>query len=336
LKIIKNINYQKIAENAVKKYPIQNCKIKYISHNENIIYQIIDNKSSKKYLLKIHYPKFKVFQDCRQDREVIYSELIWLEALCNDTEITFQMPIRSKQDNLVETFFSDELQQEINCSMLSWLEGKQFSRDNDSEETSEKLGILQATLHNHSQGWNFPVSLKRPFLNIELFDKYIEDLKPGIENHLLSSEYYEIFKKIIKMINSSIIHNGKDKKFFGIMHTDMHKGNLLKYKDEIRLIDFSFTKIGNYLFDTAICISNIQPRFFDSFFEGYISLRTLPKNFKEVIEAYFLGSIIGSISFMIHKPDCRDWLNRNLKRIAIDYGLKFLNNESFLFKLKEY
>ncbi|MBN1936854.1 MAG: phosphotransferase, partial [Anaerolineae bacterium] len=41
----------------------------------------------------------------------------------------------------------------------------------------------------------------------------------------------------------------------GVIHADVHKGNLLYQAGEIRLIDFGFCTVENFMFDLGICLS---------------------------------------------------------------------------------
>jgi Ser/Thr protein kinase RdoA (MazF antagonist) len=117
----------------------------------------------------------------------------------------------------------------------------------------------------------------------------------------------------------------------GIMHADTHKGNMLHHDGEIRLIDFSFCAVGNYMFDLGICFSDMKESLHRAFLEGYQSLRALPDDHQRLIEGFFVGSMVGTFSHWVANPRAQEMLAVKVPQIARDYAAKFNRGEYFWF-----
>jgi Ser/Thr protein kinase RdoA (MazF antagonist) len=151
-----------------------------------------------------------------------------------------------------------------------------------------------------------------------------------LDGRIRASDYTELKKSISLLIG---MMNGldEDSQEHGIMHADTHKGNMLYNDGKIRLIDFSFCAIGNYMFDLGICLSDMKPELHEFGLQGYQSVRQLPHNYQRLIEGFFVGSIVGTFSFWVPNPNTQDILIRKVPQITRDYALKFNQSEHFWF-----
>jgi Ser/Thr protein kinase RdoA (MazF antagonist) len=111
----------------------------------------------------------------------------------------------------------------------------------------------------------------------------------------------------------------------------MHKGNLLIHQGHIRLIDFSFCAFSDYMFDPAICLSDMRQDLHPAFFKGYQSLRSLPAGYQRLVEGLFIGSMVGAFSYWVPNPQFSSLLLRKVPQITQAYAVKYLHGGHFWF-----
>ena len=103
------------------------------------------------------------------------------------------------------------------------------------------------------------------------------------------------------------------------------------HQGKIFLIDFSFCAFGNYMFDMGICLSDMKPELHSSCLNGYQFIRNLPENYPQLIEGYFMGSVIGTFSFWVSIPHFQEILVERVPKIVNQFARKFNQNERFWF-----
>lgn len=321
--------FERLVANICEDYFEGDCRFCFIRHNENMTFRVStgDNSDeSNNYLLRLHYPLNPIYIDKRQQLPQILSELQWLKALSRDTGIQLQHPICNKSQQMIGRYPFVRSQPKVTATMLSWLPGQQLNHDALTEEIATEIGQLQAMLHQHASQWSLPNNFQRPTLDQHSRD-YLASIYPGIKKGLFSKQHYTNLSLMLDKLIDNLPINNKEPQLTGIIHGDLHKGNLLRTDSGIRPIDFFSCKLGNYLYDTAVTLLNLKARFHPSYFEGYRSIRPLPPNAIPLIESYSLLAIIATIASLVHDPKGHHWIKRHIDTIAIVNGNKYLNNE---------
>lgn len=135
---------------ALADYHLDETRVTFIRHHENITFQVIDQKRLEIYLLRLHKPINENFIGIRQQPAAIASELLWLEALHRDTPLIVQQPVRNVKGELVTTLHLE--MDSIPCSLLRWIEGGAFLQDTARAPIiAEALGEVVAQLHDHAR-----------------------------------------------------------------------------------------------------------------------------------------------------------------------------------------
>jgi Ser/Thr protein kinase RdoA (MazF antagonist) len=215
--------------------------------------------------------------------------------------------------------------------LLSWVDGKPYTRELETEKTAYRIGTLLATLHNHASRWKIPKGFKRPRRDKKYFENMLSGIMPAVKDGRISLADYSELSRSISLLIDMISQLDEGQQFYGILHADTHKGNMLYHEGEIRLIDFSFCAFGNYMYDLGICLSDMKEELHRFCLQGYQSLRELPENYQQLIEGFFLGSIVGTFSFWVPNPNAQEILARKVPQITRDYAAKFNQGEHFWF-----
>jgi Ser/Thr protein kinase RdoA (MazF antagonist) len=319
--------FTEIAQEALKEYNLNNVPVIYLNHSENVTFQVIRPGGSSS-LLRIHEPVVPALGDHGANPSVVKSELLWLEALRQKTDLPIPRPIRNRRGHLV-TRITFKREQRFNCTMLEWLEGEAYERDFESAETATQIGIIVGKLHQFASQWYLPAGFVRPRRDITYFQKAFQTLAPAVEDKRISYKDYKCLETSLGLLTGMMQTLRRSHQTEGILHGDLHKGNFLYRAGEIRLIDFSMCCTGNFMFDLGICFSDMNPALHPFFLEGYRQYMHLPFNYAFMIEAFFIGSMLGTFSFWIDNPAAQEDLVRKAPLIAQDYAAKFNRDERF-------
>jgi Ser/Thr protein kinase RdoA (MazF antagonist) len=151
--------YDYIAKAALDQYDMAQGERYFLGHSGSVTFCI--KTQDEKFLLRIHRPISTLQGDVWQRSQVIESELLWLAALHNDTEVVVQEPVRNLQNRWVTQVLADETGQVFYCSLLHWIDGNILNGQRTPEQ-AHQLGLLLARLHQHSSQWQLPENFVRP------------------------------------------------------------------------------------------------------------------------------------------------------------------------------
>jgi Ser/Thr protein kinase RdoA (MazF antagonist) len=152
--------FDEIAKQVLENYELLEPRPTFIRHSDNITYKVT-TANSETFLLRIHVPVTSAMGTHGANFDMVNSEVTWLLALGQETNLTIQKPIRNQSGAFV-TCLPKEDGSTINCTLLSWVDGKPYTRELETEKTAYRIGTLLAKLHNHASRWKIPKGFKRP------------------------------------------------------------------------------------------------------------------------------------------------------------------------------
>ena len=321
--------YERIAKAALNQYPIVPEKLQFLGHSENVTFCV--EAVEEKYLLRIHQPISGLKDDIWQRPDVIESELLWLDALHRETNVTVQEPVQNLQGGWVTQVLVDDTQDVFSCSLLRWIDGC-TSDTRRTAQQAHQLGSLIAQLHRHSSQWELPENFVRPTFDENSLRTALESLYPAVSHGLISPENYRLLTLTTQKIDSMMktLGQAQDIWGWGLIHADLHEGNYLFHNEEIRPIDFARCGFGYYLYDLAESLDHFLPQIRTSFFEGYETIAKLPSNYLKIAEGFSIMSSIESFAFHGNNPKEHEWLSNTVKYVAEKHIRKYLEGESFL------
>jgi Ser/Thr protein kinase RdoA (MazF antagonist) len=319
-----------IAKRALAEYDMQGCTLAFIRHSDNATFRV-EKPGSEPFLLRIHIPITIAMGTHGADPEAINSELLWLEALSQDTDLVLQKPVRNQAGELVSRIPVEGFDGPVNCTLLHWLSGQPYHRDLESEYTACQIGTILGKLHLHASQWKVPDGFKRPKRDLVYFERMLNGLRPALADGRISPPDYAEFETSIGLLGDMLGLLNDNRQTYGIIHADAHKGNLLYHAGEIRLIDFSFCAWGNFMFDVGICLSDMKKELHPVFLKSYKDLRSLPDGYQKLIEGFFIGGMVGTFTYWVSNPHAQELLATKVPQIARDYAAKFNRGEYFWF-----
>ncbi|MCG6138792.1 MAG: phosphotransferase [Nostoc sp. LLA-1] len=323
---------EELAQTALTHYDLSNVQLTFLQRSQNTTFRV-ETPTKDKFLLRFHAgieTAGEGLQEAWKEPSAIESELLWLNALAQDTELTVPQPVPNRLGEWVTSVATTELGTSIFCSLLQWIEGEHL----DGEPTAQQirqLGILMAKLHQHSSSWLSPVGFSRPSHNAEQLLAATSQLGVLVQNGTISSDDYQMFQKAATQVQEFILSLQQTRDSWGIIHADLHQGNYVLYGEEVRPIDFSRCGFGFYLYDIGQSLGNVEASLRWHFFEGYTTVRALPANYRSAVEAFFVGSTVENFAFLSANPQEYEWLSRAVPYVVENHLLPYLHCETFLF-----
>ena len=319
--------YEPIAKAALNQYAVVQGELRFLGHSGNVTFYV--EAPEEKFLLRIHQAFSGLEDDIWLRPDVIESELLWLAALRQQTNIIVQEPVQNLEGRWVTQVLADDTQDVFYCSLLRWIDGY-VSDTHRTPEQAHQLGLLIAQLHHHSSQWKLPQNFVRPIFDENRLGTALSALYPAVSYGLISPEHYRMLTVATQKIESTMKTLGKAQDIWGLIHADLHDRNYLFHNEEIRPIDFARCGFGYYLYDIAESIQYLLPQLRFSFFEGYQTIRQLPERYLQIVEGFFIMAIIYNYSFHVNNPKEHKWISDDVQHIAKRHLHKYLEGESFL------
>ena len=255
---------RRLAKAALTKFGIDYKKFSLIQHGENATFRVdtLSNAGSHadaafvegRYVLRIHRPAY-------HSKQQLQSELLWLAALQRDTDLVIPEPMASTAGNYLVDATAPGIPGPRFCSLLRWIRGR-FSGSKYKPHHFRAAGKLMACLHRHSVGWQQPAEFSRRHWDEEgLFgDQSGYHLPARQVWQLLPHGYASTFKTIAEKAISVMQQMGKDSGVFGLIHGDLHMGNLLFSGGQARAIDFDDCGFGYWIYDFAVALCEYRDK----------------------------------------------------------------------------
>ncbi|WP_269433107.1 phosphotransferase enzyme family protein [Paenibacillus sp. E194] len=139
-------------------FRFQKSEITFLRHNENRTYKVSDADGSS-YVLRIHQPFKESMTGLQHTYEGLMGELLMLESLAKESSLLVQSPLRNRDGELITVIEHEG--QRLNCSVLTWLEGRDLQKEDvQKPELVRLLGSQVAKLHEfYRQYRNFALRI---------------------------------------------------------------------------------------------------------------------------------------------------------------------------------
>ena len=265
-------SHRKLAIAALSRYPLAEGRITFVDHGENTTFR--HDGADGRHLVRVHRPQ-------RHGRgvdsvEAIRSELAWLRAIREDTELAVPEPVPARDGApTVTVSVSDRTRV---CSVLRWMDGR-IHEASPRPIHLHRLGDAMARLHDQGDAWSPPPGFVRIRWDHEAFfgDAMVYGETPAAECWDLLPAQVRARFRVVEDRMVDILPGAADT---GLIHADLHLGNAVFDRGAVKLIDFDDSGTGPRLYDLAVALWELRdlpdyPSFRDALLEGYLSQRDL-------------------------------------------------------------
>ena len=291
------------ARRSIEPYGLVDARLTFIGHSENATYRV--DVPGSRYLLRMHIPHHPgAVCAGMQTERMIASELTWLAALRTDAGLAVPEPVADSTGELVRLVTVEGEAAPVPVTLMRWQPGRFPGSLTPGQCRS--AGALMARLHQHSSGWVPPRAFQRPDWDAASFQNALEDMQALIERSppglALTAAQLACFRESAERVAETTRDQGTGSEEWGLIHADLHPGNLLFHRGEARAIDFSRCGFGHFIYDMAECCRFLSPEKRRAFAVGYRRIRLLPENYHELLEAFFVRGWIEIFAFPAPNP----------------------------------
>src|SRR5512145_1298081 len=128
-------DFAPLAAQALTAYGLQGISCTFLQHSENVTFRV--ENGQKKLLLRLHKPLTPEMGQHGADPLMVESELNWLDAL-KRARMPVPTAIRNRAGERVTRL--EWNQTPLNATLLTWLDGIDYTRELESEETAIQVG----------------------------------------------------------------------------------------------------------------------------------------------------------------------------------------------------
>jgi Ser/Thr protein kinase RdoA (MazF antagonist) len=280
-----------LAINALDRYDFEISDMQIVGLFTNAIFRLRTN-NGQSYIMRICTPGWRTKTD-------LISEIMWLQALSNDTNIPVPKPIPTRDGDLFVESCAPGVPETRRCVVMSWIPGSQLET-RLNEINLQKMGILFAKLHDH--GSRFTPS--NGFTTRKMDSIYAR----GELEVLFSEACYDAFTtntknslwQIDQRVKEAFAHLYGTPQGIQVIHNDLHHGNIKIYHSQLCPLDFEDTIWGHPVQDIAMALQDLMvdvaPEAYDplqrAFRKGYESLRSWPEEYEGQIDTFRAGRML--------------------------------------------
>lgn len=313
-----------LARAALPAWPISPVRLTLLHLGHNATFRV-DDADGERYVLRVHRPSW-------QTDAAIGSEMDWLTGLSADTEIVVPGPVRTRTDEWLTKAQTDGVPEARQCVLFRWVSGR-FRRRQAGAASLAQVGQLMARLHDHAEQWTPPAYFTRKrwdadgLLGPSLGIDWAETLRQ------LSADDQTLAETMAERLRTTARELGDGPNVFGLIHADLHFGNVLFQDGNIRAIDFDDCGWGWYLYDMAVPLATLAERAEeairrDAFLRGYRSVRALSAEHEKRLRLFVaVRQLAMGLWLASHReePHFRGWVDGAIAR-RLGEARRFLGN----------
>ncbi len=220
------------------------CKL--INLSENATYRVEDPETGRSAILRVHRADY-------HDRTAIESELDWLTALREDTELTTPSVVPTRAGERVASVDVDDV--ERHAVMFTVVPG---TDPDGSTDTFTALGAINARLHRHARTWR-----RSPGFTRFAWD-WPDSLGTGArwgrwqDGFGVGDAELAVLAPAAELVRTRLAEHGTSPDRFGLIHADLRAANLLVDDGRIAVIDFDDCGWGWFGYDFAAAVSFLE------------------------------------------------------------------------------
>jgi Ser/Thr protein kinase RdoA (MazF antagonist) len=225
---------------------------------------------------------------------------------------------------------ADEHRRSYYVTMMRWIEGSHVEGD-FTDSLAYKMGMLMGKLHEAAVKFEPSADFTRPMWGAGSFRSELAKL----EQHysvFLSEEAWESYQAAADKICSQLLGMPCNDRNYGLIHGDLHSGNMVFVEEDPYPIDFGRCGYGYYLYDMASALLELWPKHRGMLIRGYESERKLEADYTRDLECFFIMIMIGNYAHHASNPLETTTLIKE-QPYAQAYIREYLSGRSFLFEV---
>ena len=224
-----------------------------LSHGENLTIRVFapNQTDEPRFVLRVHSPD-------RSDQARVMTEVTWLRALHGDGFPVPEPRVTTTGGSTVPILVAAAGKSEARlATVLSWVPGR-AEENLRSTNMLEMLGEFMARLHVQSCELSLGPNCRPNRWDSEGLFGPASPMSSGWR--LLDRPRRELFETIVGHFRDITLSLGSSPDAFGLIHADLHFGNVIFHGAKLQAIDFDDCGMGYWLYDLAVTLETLAER----------------------------------------------------------------------------
>ena len=280
----------KAAWQAAPRFGLLPESITLLSHSENVVCEVALGHGERR-AMRLHRPGYNTLAQLR-------CEVLWVTAL-GQFGIPVPLAIPTADSTLddpthyVEVKVGNERRQ---VGVVDWVQGEPLGNPIEAESPDvvghyERIGVIAAQIRTHHDRWTPPAEFERRSWNIEgllgespLWGRFWEVAA-------LTDTQRALFARCRTALCTELGSLSTDADAFGLIHADLHLGNLMAEGDHLTVIDFDDAGFGWFSHELAVALHPVYEEAWEAdaraaLLGGYRTAHPLTKEEENLIDAF--------------------------------------------------
>lgn len=326
----KQAYYLQCADLVLVHYALGPLTPHFVQHNAGIVFRLDDAQGEPRFLLKIHESAGDGAVDTPAQ---LAAQMAWLQALTIDGRVTVQSPIANQQGEWVTLVTLPGLDRHSAACCQRWLTAQHVA--NWDQTHAYAVGKLLASLHALSEAWAGSDNEQFGAYADQYLGEAIDGLAMTVELGLISAEQYTLIRHAGERIGALLAQQERTPATFGLIHGDLHQGNLLFADITPLVLDYGPFR-SFYLYDLGVSLYHATFDVVDirtALVAGYAAVRPLTAANHAALEAFMIMAALFNLAFQATLSQHRmSPINRrNMQQFVEKFCRPFVAGEPFLF-----
>ncbi len=274
-----------VAQKALEDFDLPpGSALRLLNLSENATFAVEEPGCGHRSILRVHRKNYH-----RADQ--IESELMWLDALRRDSDITVPTVVPTRDGRRVVTVEHDGAQRHV--VHFEMVPGAEPDENTLSRTDFHTLGCITAALHDHARSWQRPPAFSRFAWDWEhslgaspRWGRWSDAIGVG-------EPEAEVLARAEQLLGRRLAEYGTGSETFGLVHADLRLANLLVDDDTITVIDFDDCGFGWYFYDLGTAVSFFEdhpsvPDWQDAWVTGYRTRREMSAADEDMLASFVL------------------------------------------------
>ncbi|MGG4554599.1 phosphotransferase enzyme family protein [Paenibacillus humicus] len=166
--------------------------------------------------------------------------------------------IRSRRGSYILECETEEGYRKPYVSLMRWVEGEHWNNE-FTDDHVYSIGAMMGRLHGASASFAIPADFVRPHWGSASFRQEVAKLERYYPR-FLSDSSWKLYQKAIDKIIHQFDRMQRDARNYGLIHADLHSGNVVFNNGHPFPFDFGRCGYGFYLYDMSGALLELTPK----------------------------------------------------------------------------
>ncbi|AWM78282.1 phosphotransferase enzyme family protein [Phenylobacterium parvum] len=302
------------AREAAKAFPVEDPQLSLVTVSENVTFRLTDGRTGEDWVLRLHRPGYNSEAELEAER-------VWTSAL-REAGLAAPEPLHARDGRAFTPQAVAGTGEVRLVGVTRWIEGEVLDDFLESpDRTGERplwfrrLGALVARTHLQSEAWTPPPGFARTRLDADGLMGPAPRWGPFWDHAALGPEDRDLAIQARDVLHARLSALPLEPSVFGMIHADLHPGNLLVRDGDLAIIDFDDAAFGWRMYDIAVALTHQQASqdfaaVRDAFLAGYRQVRDLPETEAAQLSDFLLVRDLVQLGWLHERPEIEtgDWL----------------------------